>query len=102
MPTYADMLKDAYLEKSECVIDFPRWLLSPAQIRNYKGIPGLAIVEMAGRDSVAAAIRAAEERGYTDFIPTYTIPGRSSEAGGAFRMRLIVSRNDFPEYGFMN
>ena len=75
MPTYADMLKDAYLEKRECVIDFPQWLLSPAQIRNYKGIPGLAIVEMAGRDSVAAAIRAAEEGEYTDFIPTYVYTG---------------------------
>ena len=75
MPTYDTMLKEAYLEKRECVVDFPQWLLSPSQIRDYKEIPGLAIVEMAGRDSVAAAIRAAEAGKYTDFIPTYVYTG---------------------------
>jgi len=75
MTTYEAMLKDAYLEKRECVIDFPNWLLSPDKIRGYKSLPGLAIVEMAGRDSVAAAIRAASEGEYTDFIPTYAYTG---------------------------
>ena len=68
-------LKEAYLEKRECVIDFPQWLLSSSRIRDYRNIPGLAIVEMAGRDSVAAAIRAADEGGFTDFIPTYAYTG---------------------------
>ncbi len=75
MPTYDAMLKEAYLEKRECVVDFPQWLLSRTRIRDYNQIPGLAIVEMAGRDSVAAAIRAAEIGKYTDFIPTYVYTG---------------------------
>ena len=36
---------------------------------------GLAIVEMAGRDSVAAAIKGVEEEGFTDLIPTYVYTG---------------------------
>lgn len=75
MKPYEGMLKDAYLEKRECVTHFPQWLLSPERIRDYKGIPGVAIVEMAGRDSVAAAILAAGDGRYTDFIPTYAYTG---------------------------
>ncbi len=75
MPAYDDLLKDAFLSKRECVIDFPRWLLSPDQIHEYRRLPNPAIVEMAGRDSVAAAIQAAEEGKFTDFIPTYAWTG---------------------------
>jgi hypothetical protein len=68
-------LKELFLNKPECVIDLPKWLLPPEKIAVYQSVSGLAIVEIAGRDSVAAAIRAVEENGFTDLIPTYVYTG---------------------------
>ncbi len=63
-------IKDLFLDKPERVIDFAEPALS--ELRN---IPGLAIVEMAGRDSVAAAIISSQEKGFTDLLPTYVYTG---------------------------
>jgi hypothetical protein len=60
-----------FRDKGECVIDLPESLL-PAERRDvYRAMPGLAMVEIAGRDSVAAAVKAVEEDGFTDLLPTY-------------------------------
>jgi hypothetical protein len=64
-------LKEWYLNKPECVINFPEWLLSSEKIEKYKAMPRLAIVEIAGRDSIAAAVRSVREEGLTDLLPTY-------------------------------
>jgi hypothetical protein len=68
-------LKDLFLDKPECVIDLPEWLLPPEKIKTYRELSGLAIVEIAGRDSVAAAIKAVEDQGFTNLIPTYVYTG---------------------------
>jgi hypothetical protein len=64
-------LQKLYLEKPECVIDLPTWLLSAEKIDEYRAISRLAIVEIAGRDSVAAAVKSVKEEGFTDLLPTY-------------------------------
>lgn len=64
-------LKEHYLNKPECVIDLPEWLLPSERIGGYRAMSRLAIVEIAGRDSVAAAVRSVEEEGFTDLLPTY-------------------------------
>ena len=69
------MLKDHFRDKPECIIDFPTWLLNTRQIHEYRQLRGLAIVEMAGRDSVAAAISAVQTEGFTDLLPTYAYTG---------------------------
>jgi hypothetical protein len=69
------MLKDHFRDKPECVIDFPIWLLSSEKIHEYRQLPRLAIVEMAGRDSVAAAIMAVQTEGFTDLLPIYAYTG---------------------------
>jgi hypothetical protein len=74
-PDYADRLEDIYLNKPEAVIHLPEWLLSPRKIDRYRSMQGLAVVEIAGRDSVAAAIKAVDERGFTDLIPVYAYTG---------------------------
>ncbi len=76
--------RDRYLaavfrDKPEMVIDLPGEMLSAADIAGYRKIKHLAIVEIAGRDSVAAAIRAVETSGYTDLLPVYAYTG--SEIG---------------------
>ena len=64
-------LKALYLNKPECVIDLPEWLLPLVKIEKYKAMSRLAMVEIAGRDSLAAAVRSVEEEGFTDLLPTY-------------------------------
>ena len=50
-----------YLEKPECVIHFPEWLLPTEKRDAYHSMSKLAMVEIAGRDSVAAAVKSVEE-----------------------------------------
>ena len=69
------MLKNHFRDKRECVIDFPSWLLSPGRIEKYRKLSRPAIVEMAGRDSVAAAVMAVQTEGFTDLLPTYVYTG---------------------------
>ena len=68
-------LKELFLNKPECVINLPEWLLSSKKINEYKAISNLAIVEIAGRDSVAAAIKTVEEKGFSELLPTYVYTG---------------------------
>jgi len=68
-------LKDLFLDKPECIIDLPKWLLPPEKIQAYRNLSGLAIVEIAGRDSVAAAIKGVGDHGFTNLIPTYVYTG---------------------------
>jgi hypothetical protein len=75
MSTHDPRLKELYLNKTECVIDLPEWLLPSEKIEAYQAMPRLAIVEIAGRDSVAAAVRSVEEEGFTDLLPTYVYTG---------------------------
>jgi hypothetical protein len=68
-------LKELFLNKPEFVINLPGWLLPTKKINEYRSMSNLAIVEIAGRDSVAAAIKGAEEGGFTDLLPTYVYTG---------------------------
>ena len=75
MAIFDSRLEELFLNKPECVINLPEWLLSSKKIDEYRAISRPAIVEMAGRDSVAAAVKGVEERGYTDLFPTYAYTG---------------------------
>ena len=75
MPDHDSSLKELYLNKPECVIDLPEWLLPSEKIEKYKAMSRLAVVEIAGRDSVAAAVRSVEEEGFADLLPTYVYTG---------------------------
>ena len=68
-------LEKLYLNKKESVINLPEWLLNPEKNLEYRDIPSLALVEMAGRDSVAAAIKSVEEEKFTDLVPTFVYTG---------------------------
>ncbi len=48
--------------KAELVDEFPRWMLSETTENELRSIEGLAIVEIAGRDSIAAALEATRKR----------------------------------------
>ena len=75
MPSFDPRLKELYLNKPECVITLPEWLLPSEKIKEYRAISRLAIVEIAGRDSVAAAVKSVEEEAFTDLLPTYVYTG---------------------------
>ena len=91
------LLKDHFRDKPECIIDSPPWLLSSKQVEEYRRMTGLAIVEMAGRDSVAAAVKAVETKGFTDLLPTYVYTGTeygpwSSVEAAVHRLRHRLPR----------
>jgi hypothetical protein len=90
-------LKQVYLNKPECVINFPQWLLSSQKINDYKAISRLAIVEIAGRDSVAAAVKAVEEKGFTDLIPTYAYSGTEYGPWLSVEQAVIRLESRLPE-----
>ena len=90
MSTYNSRLEELYLNKPECIIDLPEWLLPPEKIETYRGMPRLAIVEIAGRDSVAAAVKSVEEEGFTDLLPTYVYTG--TEYGSWESVKRAVDR----------
>ncbi len=64
-----------FRDKPERVIRLPETVLSKAQMDACGAMTGLAIVEIAGRDSVAAAIEAVKTEGFTDLLPTYVYTG---------------------------
>jgi len=68
-------LSAQFRDKPECVIDLPSWMLPPERVAAYRSMGGLAMVEIAGRDSVAAAVKAVIEEGFTDLLPTYAYTG---------------------------
>lgn len=55
--------------------DFPEWMLPEEKLAEYEKMQDLAIVEMAGRDSVAAAISAVVRYGYANLLPVYAYTG---------------------------
>jgi len=69
------LLSAQFRDKPECVIDLPSWMLSPERVAACRSMSGLAMVEIAGRDSVAAAVKAVREEGFTDLLPTYAYAG---------------------------
>ena len=75
MPSFDPRLKELYLNKPECVITLPEWLLPPYKVNEYRAMSRLAIVEIAGRDSMAAAVKSVEEESFTDLLPTYVYTG---------------------------
>ncbi|MCD4727899.1 MAG: hypothetical protein K8R46_09570 [Pirellulales bacterium] len=75
MPAFDFLLKEQFLNKPECVVNFPEWLLPSQEIEKYRAMSGLAVVEIAGRDSIAAAIKSVKKKGFTDLLPTYAYTG---------------------------
>lgn len=63
-------LLELMAEKPRIVTEFPEWMLPPEIEERLQGMEDLAIAEVAGRDSVAAAIRAARIRPFHAILPT--------------------------------
>jgi hypothetical protein len=61
--------------KPELVDKFPDWMLSETTENELKNTEGLAIVEIAGRDSIAAALEAFKERDFKALLPTIAYTG---------------------------
>jgi len=75
MQDISPKLKDLYVNKPECVIHFPEWMLSGKKIDEYRSLSRLAIAEIAGRDSLAAAVKGVSEGLFTDlFTHWHCIP----------------------------
>jgi len=90
MMNYNKKITEIFLDKPELVIDFPDWMLSDELINAYRQMDNLSIVEIAGRDSVAAAVKSVEEKGFTDLLPVYAYTG--TEYGAWHSVEMAVDR----------
>jgi hypothetical protein len=61
--------------KPELVDEFPRWMLSETIENELRSTESLAIVEIAGRDSIAAALVATQKRDFKALLPTIAYTG---------------------------
>jgi hypothetical protein len=68
-------LLDILTNKPELINNFPDWMLSPKDIEEIRKSKNSAIAEIAGRDSIAAVIRACEINDIRIIIPTIAYTG---------------------------
>ena len=61
--------------KPELINTFPDWMLPEARENELKNTEGLAIAEIAGRDSIAAALEAINTRDFKALLPTIAYTG---------------------------
>lgn len=90
LKTREEKLAAVFLDKPEMVLDLPEWMLPEKQLNAYRQMHDLAIVEIAGRDSVAAAIQAVAINGYGNLLPVYAYTG--TECGSWAHVEKAVSR----------
>jgi hypothetical protein len=70
-----ERFREILINKAELVSSFPAWMLSPETLERIRAATKPAVIEIAGRDSVAAALRAAAANGYDLFLPTIAYTG---------------------------
>jgi hypothetical protein len=63
-------LLEILANKPDLMIDFPEWMLPHSIIKEIRATENVAIAEIAGRDSIAAAILACETRMIKAIVPT--------------------------------
>ena len=61
--------------KPELINTFPQWMLSEERESELKNTEGLAIAEIAGRDSIAAVLEATRKRDFKVILPTIAYTG---------------------------
>jgi hypothetical protein len=61
--------------KPELLSEFPEWMLPQAMVKRISETDNVAIAEIAGRDSIAAVIRACETRAIRAIVPTLAYTG---------------------------
>jgi hypothetical protein len=91
------LLKDRLLRKPECVIALPRWMDPAEKLGQYGTISKAAILEIAGRDSIAAAIRFTRQEGITNLIPTYVYTGTEFGPWSVIRDAINRLKRSLPE-----
>jgi hypothetical protein len=62
-------------DKPDLISDFPDWMLSPSAVDEIRATEGVAIAEIAGRDSIAAVMRACELQPIKAVVPTIAYTG---------------------------
>lgn len=70
-PSYREIL----LDKPELATAFPPWMLPVETVERLRAAAKPAVVEVAGRDSLAAALRAAPEADHDLFLPAVAYTG---------------------------
>lgn len=90
-------LADAFRDKPDLVWPLPAWQLSPQSLAELRNRPRLAVVELAGRDSVAAALAATAEHGFSDLVPTYVYTGSEHGSWQTVGQAWLRLRRQLPD-----
>ena len=64
-----------FANKPDLIVDFPDWMLPDLTVNEVRDSQNVAIAEIAGRDSIAAVIRACETRMIKAIVPTIAYTG---------------------------
>ena len=91
MPAFDFLLKEQFLNKPECVVNFPEWLLPSQEIEKYRAMSELAVVEIAGRDSIAA--KSVKKKVSQICFPLMSIQERSTDPG---RLSCLFAQCSYP------
>ncbi len=75
MSTMDQRLIHILANKPEMISDFPEWMMSASEADEIAASEGTAVAEIAGRDSIAAVIRACEVRDIRGIVPTVAYTG---------------------------
>lgn len=86
-----------FRDKPEQVIHLPESALPASLLDAYRAIERLAIVEIAGRDSVAAAVQAVDSEGFTDLVPTYAYTGTEYGAWSTVQDAVACLKERLPQ-----
>lgn len=68
-------LLEIFANKPDLIVNFPDWMLPQSAVDKIRRTEHVAIAEIAGRDSIAAAIRACEMRLIRAIVPTIAYTG---------------------------
>lgn len=68
-------LLEILADKPDLVADFPEWMLPASTLHEIRETDNVAVAEIAGRDSVAAAIKACDLRTIKAIVPTVAYTG---------------------------
>ncbi|MBA2847752.1 hypothetical protein G4V39_07090 [Thermosulfuriphilus ammonigenes] len=71
----SERLRDILSERRPLVTNFPSWLISPTTLKELRKLKGVAVAEIAGRDSLAAVLKATEEEDIRAILPTIAYTG---------------------------
>ncbi|MEW6326258.1 MAG: hypothetical protein AB1487_01495 [Thermodesulfobacteriota bacterium] len=92
-------LLEILTNKPAIVFDLPEWMLPASTVKEIRDTGNTAIAEIAGRDSIAAAIRACETLPIKAIVPTIVYTGTEFGDWEILLKKIAFLKERFKKYG---